>query len=65
MSSNYNPTKWLGGKTIGTADIMNNIEKGISSAHDRIDVLETNLNEINARLENILATLSTLEQSNK
>ena len=26
MSNNYNPTKWIGGKTIGTADVMNNME---------------------------------------
>ena len=65
MLKKYTPTVWVANKTVATADILNNIEKGISSAHDRIDVLETNLNEINARLENILATLSTLEQSNK
>ena len=65
MSSNYNPTKWLGGKTIGTADIMNNIEKGISSAHDRIDEKDAEIAEIKASIEDILARISTLEQSNK
>ena len=61
MSSNYNPTKWLGGKTIGTADIMNNIEKGISSSHDRLDEKDTEIAEIKASIEDILARISTLE----
>ena len=61
MSSNYNPTKWLGGKTIGTADIMNNIEKGISLSHDRLDEKDTEITEINASIEDILARISTLE----
>lgn len=37
MSNNYTPTTWIGGKTIGTADVMNNIEKGVKDAHDRLD----------------------------
>ena len=61
MSSNYNPTKWLGGKTIGTADIMNNIEKGISSAHDRLDEKDTEIAEIKASIEDILVRISALE----
>ena len=61
MSSNYNPTKWLGGKTIGTADIMNNIEKGISSSHDRLDEKDNEIAEIKASIEDILARISTLE----
>ena len=33
----YTPTTWIGGKTIGTADVMNNIEDGIAKAHERLD----------------------------
>ena len=33
----YKPTTWIGGKTIGTADVMNNIEDGIVKAHERLD----------------------------
>ena len=61
MSSKYNPTKWLGGKTIGTADIMNNIEKGISSSHDRLDEKDIEIAEIKASIEDILARISNLE----
>ena len=35
----YKPTTWIGGKTIGTADVMNNIEDGIVKAHERLDNL--------------------------
>lgn len=35
----YTPTTWIGGKTIGTADVMNNIEDGIAKAHERLDNL--------------------------
>ena len=35
----YKPTTWIGGKTIGTADVMNNIEDGIAKAHERLDNL--------------------------
>lgn len=47
MSNNYKPTKWLGGKTIGTAQVMNNIEQGISNAHDRLDSVESELTKTN------------------
>lgn len=33
----YVPTLWAGGKTIATADIMNNMENGIVMAHQKID----------------------------
>lgn len=46
MSNNYKPTKWLGGKTIGTAQVMNNIEQGISNAHDRLDDIDSQIKEI-------------------
>lgn len=29
MNNDYIPTTWIGGKTVGTASVMNNIEKGI------------------------------------
>ena len=35
----YKQTTWIGGKTIGTADVMNNIEDGIVKAHERLDNL--------------------------
>lgn len=41
MNNNYIPTQWIGGKTVATADVMNNIEKGISSAYDELN----NINE--------------------
>ena len=46
MSNNYNPTKWIGGKTIGTADVMNNIEEGILNAHQRVDALDSQIKDI-------------------
>ena len=33
----YTPTTWIGGKTIGTADVMNNIEDGIVALYEHID----------------------------
>ena len=41
MSQNYTPTEWIDNRTVGTASVMNNMEKGIENAHDRIDMLET------------------------
>lgn len=46
MSNNYKPTKWLGGKTIGTAQVMNNIEQGISNAHDRLDSVDLQIKSL-------------------
>ena len=43
----YTPTTWIGGKTIGTADVMNNIEDGIAKAYERID-------DVNSRLAHIV-----------
>lgn len=37
MSNNYIPTNWISNQTVATAEKMNNLEKGISSAHDRLD----------------------------
>ena len=51
MLKRYIPTKWVGGKTIGTADVMNNIEQGINDVNDDIcesstsgDLLNENVN---------------------
>ena len=46
----YTPTTWIGGKTIGTADVMNNIEDGIVKAHERLD----NIGDINGVSNNTL-----------
>lgn len=46
MSQNYIPTKWEDNKTVGTASIMNNIEKGINNAHDRIDSIDSQIKNI-------------------
>lgn len=59
MSNNYKPTKWLGGKTIGTAQVMNNIEQGISNAHDRLDSVDSDIIDIN----DILNVIQQPEQS--
>lgn len=44
MTQKYTPTMWIGGKTIGTADVMNNMEQGIVGAYDE-------LKQINSQLE--------------
>ena len=46
MLKRYLPTKWVGGKTIGTADVMNNIEDGILNAHQKVDELDSQIKEI-------------------
>ena len=45
MSQNYIPTKWEDNKTVGTASVMNNMEKGIEDAHDRIDEVDSQIKE--------------------
>lgn len=39
MSQNYTPTEWVDNRTVGTANVMNNMERGIEDAHNRIDGL--------------------------
>lgn len=70
MSNNYTPTKWLGGKTIGTAQVMNNIENGILSAHNRLDTIDSqvsgaksDINDINESLNIIKQPEQSLEQT--
>ena len=52
----YTPTAWIGGKTIGTADVMNNIEEGIMKAHEELE-------EVNSQLEHII-TFDTSDLQN-
>ena len=50
----YKQTTWIGGKTIGTADVMNNIEDGIAKAHERLE-------DVNSQLEQKAIELATVE----
>lgn len=43
---NYNPTLWEGGKTVGTADVMNNIENGIVNSHNVLNEHESQIKDI-------------------
>lgn len=61
MLKKYTPTVWVANKTVATADILNNIEKGISLSHNRLDEKDTEIAEIKASIENILVRISTLE----
>lgn len=45
MSQNYTPTKWIEDTTVGTASVMNNMEKGIENAHDRIDLIDSQVKD--------------------
>lgn len=38
----YTPTNWIGGKTVGTADVMNNIEDGILLVYETVNEHLTN-----------------------
>lgn len=58
MNNNYIPTKWVGGKTVATADVMNNIEKGISDMHIRTKA-------ISDTSESIIQSQSTLSEQFK
>lgn len=60
MSQNYIPTKWEDNKTVGTASTMNNMEKGIKGAHDRIDDAYSQISAIETRIDNIGGGLDTL-----
>lgn len=43
---NYNKTNWIGGKTVGTADIMNNLEEGVYQAHEQLENVSSQLEQI-------------------
>ena len=45
MSQNYTPTEWIDNRTVGTASIMNNMEKGIKNAHNRLDDVDSRIKE--------------------
>lgn len=45
MSQNYTPTEWVDNRTVGTASVMNNMEKGIEDAHDRIDGVDEQIKD--------------------
>ena len=54
---NYVKTNWIGGKTVGTADVMNNLEEGVFQAHEKLEnvssQLEQNMNKINEQFNTI------------
>ena len=52
MSQNYTPTKWVDNRTVGTASVMNNMEKGIKNAHDRIDGFNSQIKDIVYNIKN-------------
>lgn len=49
----YKPTTWIGGKTIGTADVMNNIEDGIVKAHELIVDLQNQIEELRGLIDSL------------
>ena len=53
MSQNYTPTKWIDNRTVGTASVMNNMEKGIEDAHDRLDGVDSQITAIEDNINNI------------
>lgn len=48
MSSKYTPTKWVARETVGTAEVMNNIEQGIVGVYDEIEKVNKDLESVNA-----------------
>ena len=46
MSQNYIPTKWEDNKTVGTASVMNNMERGIEDAHARVSEVNSQIKEV-------------------
>lgn len=53
MSQNYIPTKWEDNKTVGTASTMNNMEKGIEGAHNRLDGFDLQIKDIKNDMQNV------------
>ena len=53
MSQNYTPTEWIDNRTVGTASVMNNMEKGIENAHNRIDGVDSQIKDIETRIDNL------------
>jgi len=46
MTQKYTPTKWVANETIGTSNVMNNIEQGILNAHNKVDKNSTEINNV-------------------
>lgn len=63
MSQNYAPTKWIEDTTVGTASVMNNMERGIKNAHERIDSVDSQIKVIENEIGS--ATLNTSAQDLK
>ena len=57
---NYKPTLWEGGKTVGTADVMNNIENGIVNSYKKTDEV---MNELNLRINETNLNVGNLSNS--
>ena len=57
MTQKYTPTKWVANETIGTANVMNNIEQGIVGAYDEIERVGSQLldieNEVGLRIDEV------------
>ena len=51
MSNSYTPTEWIPNRTIGTADVMNNIEEGILNAHQKVDALDSQIKDITNKVD--------------
>ena len=61
MLKRYLPTKWVGGKTIGTADVMNNIEEGINNVNDDLCVPSTSEDLLNENVNSFKVGTGTVE----
>lgn len=61
---NYNKTNWIGGKTVGTANVMNNLEEGVYQSHERLNNFDSKLGYI-AKIATTEEELNTIiENSN-
>ena len=55
---NYIPTKWVAMETVGTADVMNNIEQGIVCAYDGINNVKAQVIKNKAYIDECKYTFS-------
>ena len=62
MTQKYIPTKWVANETIGTANVMNNIEQGILNAHNKVDQINNNIGEIEEVINNVDNKINTLNE---
>ena len=58
MAQKYVPTKWVARETIGTAEVMNNIEQGIVGAYDEME-------RVNSQLAHNANKINYLNNANK